>query len=598
MGSCIRKKLGVLLAAFVALVIFGAFMHPAKTQAAINPQINFQGKLTNPDGTNVTNGTYSIRFRIYNDPTLDAANACAANTCKWEETQASVSVTDGIFQVSLGSATTLPGSVDFNSSALYLGIKVGADLEMTPRIQLTASPYAFNSDKLGGISSTGYFQVGSAAAQTDASTNVGLFLNKTGSGNLIQLQNTAVDAFTVGNTGNLTLGQNAAKTISVAQTTTNAAGQNLTLFAGQGGAGAAANAGGNLVFQGGAGGGTNGNGGTITFAAGALNGSGAVGTVLVKNPSDSTTAFQIQNAGGVALFVVDASNTRIYVGNPVADAVATQLVLDNYTTASDPANGVNGAMYYNSGLHMYRCYRGLNATAADGAWEQCGVSEIARTFEISDEFMSGLTTSGNIGNQNWTLSTIGVCPAPAYNTTVLPTADRPGILKLITPATNGQGCTMDLNIGSWALAAGNTFLGGVAVGVATSPSQVIRVGLHNETTTITSPTTGVWWEADPASSLNWRYCYTNAVPATICAASSVAIAAITFVTLEARINTLGVGTSSADFFINGVRSSVSAITINTTNKVSPSLTCYASTALAQACYVDYLQFRGTTSAYR
>ena len=40
---------------FVILTLFSSH-----SSAAINPQINFQGKLTNTDGTNVTNGTLSI----------------------------------------------------------------------------------------------------------------------------------------------------------------------------------------------------------------------------------------------------------------------------------------------------------------------------------------------------------------------------------------------------------------------------------------------------------------------------------------------------------------------------------------------------------
>ena len=134
--------------------------------AAINKQIAFQGKLTNSDGTNVVNGNFGMRFRIYTDPTADAANTCSANSCKWEETQASVSVSSGIFQVDLGSVTALPASVDFNSSALYLGVKVGSDAEMTPRIHLTAAPYAFNSDLLDGMDSAAFLQLSPGAQQT------------------------------------------------------------------------------------------------------------------------------------------------------------------------------------------------------------------------------------------------------------------------------------------------------------------------------------------------------------------------------------------------------------------------------------------------
>ena len=335
---------------FVVLTLYSS-----QSSAAINPQINFQGKLTNTDGTNVTNGTLSIVFSIY--------TVASGGSNIWTETQPAVTVTDGIFRVALGSVTALPGSVDFNTNSIYLGIKVGADAEMTPRVQFTASPYAFNSDKLGGLSSSGFVQLAPSAVQADATTNSALFINKTSTGNFVQLQNTAVDVFTVSNAGDLTFGQNAAHTISVVQESTNAAGNNLSVIAGQGGAGAGANAGGNLIFQGGAGSGTNGNGGNVTIAAGALNGSGAVGSVIVKNPSDSTTAFQIQNAAATQLFVVDATNSRLYIGSTTADATGALLVLDTKNTSGDPT-GVNGSLYYNSNLGKFRCFE-------NGIWVDC-----------------------------------------------------------------------------------------------------------------------------------------------------------------------------------------------------------------------------------
>jgi len=123
----------------------------------INHQINFQGKLVNPNGTNVTDGSYSIVFSIY--------NVASAGSAIWTETQ-SVTTTNGIFQVNLGSVTSLPGSVDFNTDNIYLGIKVGADAEMTPRVQFTSVPQAFNSEKLGGLTSSGFIQNQTATTQT------------------------------------------------------------------------------------------------------------------------------------------------------------------------------------------------------------------------------------------------------------------------------------------------------------------------------------------------------------------------------------------------------------------------------------------------
>lgn len=87
------KTLLLLLASCGLVFVFGG----QSLEATINPQISFQGKLTNTDGTNVSDGNYSLRFRIYSDPTADTG-ACA-NTCKWEETQGTVAVSAGLFQV-------------------------------------------------------------------------------------------------------------------------------------------------------------------------------------------------------------------------------------------------------------------------------------------------------------------------------------------------------------------------------------------------------------------------------------------------------------------------------------------------------------------
>jgi len=142
-----------------------AFAHFSSNNTAhaatgIFHQINFQGKLVNTNGTNVTDGSYSIVFSIY--------TVASGGSNIWTETQ-SVTVTNGIFQVNLGSVTTLPGSVDFNTDNIFLGMKVGADAEMTPRIQFTAVPQAFNSEKLGGLLSSAFAQL--AATQTFTGTN-------------------------------------------------------------------------------------------------------------------------------------------------------------------------------------------------------------------------------------------------------------------------------------------------------------------------------------------------------------------------------------------------------------------------------------------
>ena len=575
---------------FLVVVFFSA-----TSRAAINPQINFQGKLANPDGTNVTNGTYSMVFRIY---TVSSGGAAV-----WTETQSSVSVVDGIFRVALGSVTSLPGSVDFNGASLFLGITVGADAEMTPRIQFTASPYAFNSDRLSGLTSTNFVQLGqNSSPQTDSSTNSSVFINKTASGNLVQLQSSGVDALSITNAGDILFGQNANHTISVAAETANVSGNNLTLSAGQGGPGAG-NTGGLLTVQGGSGGGTNGAGGDVLLSGGAATGTAAVGAIIVRSPANSQTAFQIQNASSALQFVVDTTNSRVVIGNPTADGTAVFLVLDSRNVAANPTGGVNGAMYYNSALNTYSCYRGINTTPADGRWEVCGTTPVERSYEIYDEFMGGTTTSGNIGSLGWNFSNIASAPAFTYNNaTPAPTADRPGILRMRTAATANNGGTMQLTgtaaAGALNIGVGMTMRSAATVAATGAGTQVIRLGLHNQTTTTASPTTGVWFEYDPAASTTlWRYCYHNGAAAT-CANSTVALTANVFNSLEIRVNSLGVNSSSADYFIDGIRFSVSGITINTTNRVSPAMACYTLAATARDCFIDYYQLTYQTSARR
>jgi fibronectin-binding autotransporter adhesin len=165
MGNKIKNIFFGLAIAFVFL-----FCAAAPASAAINSQINFQGKVTNPDGTNITSGSYSITFSLY--------NVASAGTAIWAETD-SVTVTNGIFQVNLGAGCPLLTAnacngntpVDFNNSSIFLGIKVSTDPEMTPRVSLTASPYAFNSDKVGGLTVSQLVQL-SPGVQQSGSINV------------------------------------------------------------------------------------------------------------------------------------------------------------------------------------------------------------------------------------------------------------------------------------------------------------------------------------------------------------------------------------------------------------------------------------------
>lgn len=138
------KRIAFLLAMVVVMAVSTVSVVLAAT--GVNQQINFQGKVVNKTtGTNVANGTYTFIFRMY--------TVSSGGSAIWTETK-SITVTNGIFQTNLGDTTALPGSVDFNTDNIYLGIEYNSDGEMSPRIRFTAVPYAFNALKVAGLTVT------------------------------------------------------------------------------------------------------------------------------------------------------------------------------------------------------------------------------------------------------------------------------------------------------------------------------------------------------------------------------------------------------------------------------------------------------------
>jgi hypothetical protein len=115
------------------------------TLAGIPKMINYQGMLTQSDGTTpVTNGNYNLTFKIYGSQ--------AGTDSLWREYHSNVPVTNGLFNVILGSITTLNLAFDTN---YWLGIKVGTDPELTPRIRLTSVGYAYRSQRADTASYAG-----------------------------------------------------------------------------------------------------------------------------------------------------------------------------------------------------------------------------------------------------------------------------------------------------------------------------------------------------------------------------------------------------------------------------------------------------------
>lgn len=522
-----------------ALVACFAFTHTAQAVQTVPYKLNFQGRLTDSTGAPLT-GSYDMQLKLY--------TASTSGTFIWGETRTAagsnpVAVTNGIFSVLIGEGTAVAGSAANLQAAIaadptmYLEVTVGSEV-LSPRSQLGSSAYAVNADMLDGLDSSYFAPASGSTAYAPVSGSINYIQNGT--------TQQASSSFNISGTGTI------------------------------GGAGTVT---GNFT-----------NNGSAMFA----------------NTVNSTSAFAIQTSTAAKLFVADTTNSRIYIGDSAVGTNAVVLVLDNSSQATDPVAVTDGAMYFNTTMKQFRCAR-------DGDWEPCGTDAVDRGWSITEDFLSGAAAVGTgIGNMGWTAATMGTaCSAYSYNNTSAPapSADRAGIFRMVTSTTPkaNAGCRIYLGTttgGTMMLGAGQVFKAAVAPGSSAAGAIIMRVGNTSEAVASNAAITtgsGVWWEANPTLNANWQYCYGNGTTA-VCAPSATTIASTvsTMTRFEAKINTVGTGTSSADFFINGVKSSVSAVTINTAIAVRPNFMCStgATATASTTCNIDYFQIRDDSSAAR
>lgn len=373
------QKLFFILA--IALVVSGGFfgfrIDRAQAAAGINKQINFQGKVVNTDGTNVSTASYNFLFCIYT--TSSPATPCTAganNDAIWRESK-SLTVTDGIFQTNLGDSTSLPGSVDFNTDNIYLGINFNSNGQMSPLVQFTAAPYAFNSDNLDGKDWASPAAIGTTTAAAGTFTSLTATtggLSVTAGGISISSGALAINNATGITSDQSTMIINAnsgAGTVDIQgalnsnSMTVDTGGVSIASGQSYTGAGAVA------LSSGGTNTGlTLNSSGTGTIAIGndtdaeSINiGTGAGVKTLVVGSLNTTSGVTVQSgSGGIGLQANGTSTGNVQVGDGgAASATPDLLVLD--TGSAEPSGSV-GAMYYSTALSKFRCYQG-------SAWTDC-----------------------------------------------------------------------------------------------------------------------------------------------------------------------------------------------------------------------------------
>lgn len=171
--GCLRATAIGIFAVFVCALLATvlSLVKPTHTSAATSSTINFQARLESGGGAISADGYYNVEFKLYsvssggsaewtedytyNSGTGSCTGPLGGNDCR-------ILVINGYLTASLGSATAFPGTINW-SQQQWLTMNIGGttttgsfpamgDGEMSPRLLLTAVPYAFQAGQLGTTS--------------------------------------------------------------------------------------------------------------------------------------------------------------------------------------------------------------------------------------------------------------------------------------------------------------------------------------------------------------------------------------------------------------------------------------------------------------
>jgi len=119
---------------FLLFELAGVCSLASNASAQVPRTISYQGVLTN-SGT-AANGKHLITVALY--------DAMSGGTMLYQESQ-EITIAEGIFNIEIGSQSPIPLTLAFDLP-YYLGVSVDGNAEMTPRIALSAAPYALTAN--------------------------------------------------------------------------------------------------------------------------------------------------------------------------------------------------------------------------------------------------------------------------------------------------------------------------------------------------------------------------------------------------------------------------------------------------------------------
>ncbi|MBN1461460.1 MAG: hypothetical protein JXA57_18180 [Armatimonadetes bacterium] len=130
-----RKQLSVMAAITMGLVVL---LSGAPARAEVPQVISYQGKVTNTAGDPVADGSYTMRFRMY--------DASTGGNLEWDSGSRTISVSGGVFSVLLGEspqpALNLPFDEDYYLLVTFAGV------DQSPRQRLASTGYAYMASGL------------------------------------------------------------------------------------------------------------------------------------------------------------------------------------------------------------------------------------------------------------------------------------------------------------------------------------------------------------------------------------------------------------------------------------------------------------------
>jgi len=158
--------------------------------AAEPEYVSFQGRLANPDGVAVPDGAYDMIFKFYNA----ATNGTLLVTDRHLGPANAVALSRGLYTVRLGGGEMIAGSesnlwsVFLNHPEVYVGMCVGSEPELSPRLPLTRAPYAVRAEDALALSGRPASQFLNATATSQTKTGQ-LVLSGNLSGPLLDVTN-------------------------------------------------------------------------------------------------------------------------------------------------------------------------------------------------------------------------------------------------------------------------------------------------------------------------------------------------------------------------------------------------------------------------